>query len=509
MAVPRRERSPMSSQSTSSETGAAEAAFSSDGEDARLPNQGSHVPSSAAIVPAGKGHGATDLTGMSSGRVVLTVALPATAGFTLNTFFSLVDAYFIGKLGTAAMASMSSASILTWMMYSLGSLGQAGGQAFVSQAVGAGNGEMVRKSVLAALALHVAAALALLTPIFFVCDGIFSAMGLEAPVVSGASSYLRPYLAGIMVYLPGMVAMATFHAHGDTRTPMLVLAAALVLNALLDPLLIFGLGPVPGMGLFGAGLATAICKAFVSGALLLILKRRGVLDFSFWSGWRPMAILAGRIAAVGLPIAVNGIFFSGVYLALIRVISGYGTVPVATLGIVHRIENLGWFACTGFSVAAAALAGQLVGAGMNGEALRKVWRLTGWLSCILAIVCAVYVLLGGAMTGVFTDDQAVVDEGARYLRIIAAFLVFMGWELMFEAALGAVGSSALAMAVSVPLTLLRIPFAWLFGVRLGWGVQSVWWTISVSTALKGMGLSLAYSFGRWRRRGSLVARSAG
>ena len=218
-----------------------------------------------------------------------------------------------------------------------------------------------------------------------------------------------------------------------------------------------------------------------------------------------MGVLIRKIAAVGFPIAVNGMFFSGVYLALVRIISGFGTVPVATLGIVHRIENLGWFACTGFSVAGAALAGQLMGAGRRDEALRKVWRLTLCLSGILLLVSAVYVLFGGAMVSVFTEDSAVVAEGIRYLTIIAVFEALMGWETMFEEALGAVGTPGPALVVSTPLTLLRIPASWLFAVHFGLGVSAVWWVISASTALKGLSLALCFSFGRWRKKAGSLA----
>ena len=451
---------------------------------------------------------AASLLDLSAARVVWLVALPATASFMLNTFFNLIDAYFVGQLGTDAMASLSSASIFTWILYSVGSMGQIGCQALVSQAVGAGDDRLARRSVLAALALHLGVALCVLTPLFFCDRAIFDAMSLTPIVAQGASDYLHPFLAGMFFYFPGMVAMAAFHAHGDTRTPALLLAAALGLNAVLDPLFIFGLGPLPGLGLFGAGLATAVCKAGFSLGLLVILRRRGLVDFGEWRLDRSMARLIQKVAAVGLPIALNGTFFSSVYLALIRILSDFGTVPVATLGIVHRLENLGWFACVGFGVSGAALAGQLVGAARHEEARRKLWQLTGWLSALLFVVSLIFLTLGAPMIAVFTDDPAVVAEGVRYLSIIALFEILMGWEAMFEEALSAVGSSKLAFFVATPLTLLRIPVSWLFAIHWDFGVPAVWWTIAGSTALKGIGLSLCFSFGRWRKRASMAAQMA-
>ncbi|MDR0964985.1 MAG: MATE family efflux transporter [Myxococcales bacterium] len=448
------------------------------------------------------------LLNLSAARVVWRVALPATASFMLNTCFNLIDAFFVGKLGTDAMASLSSASIFTWILYSIGSLGQVGGQTLVSQALGAGDTRLAKRSILAALALHLLVALAVLLPLFFFHPAIFGAMDLTPEVARGAGDYLRPFLAGMFFYFPGMVAMAAFHAHGDTRTPALLLAAALGINAILDPIAIHGLGPIPGFGLWGAGVSTAICKVFFSLGLLFILWRRGLIDPNCWRLDAAMGRLIQKVAAIGLPIALNGAFFSGVYLALIRILSSFGMVPVATLGIVHRLENLGWFACVGFGVAGAALAGQLTGAARTEEARRKIWQLTLWLSAILLGVSILYLTLSAPMIAVFTEDPAVIAEGVRYLSVIAIFSILMGWEAMFEEALSAVGASKQAFFIATPLTLLRIPVAWFFAMHLGHGIAAVWWTIAGSTALKGVGLALCFTFGRWRQRQSIAAQMA-
>ena len=456
----------------------------------------------AAAVPDGS------LLAMTVPQVLVKVALPATASFMLNTVFGLVDAFWVGRLGAEAMAALSASGILTWILYSVGSLGQVGGQSLVAQAVGAGDRLLGRRAVLAALLLHGIVAAVVLVPLYGLNPWIFSSMGLEPAVAAASSDYLRPFLFGMAFYFLGMVAVSAFHATGDARTPAYVLAAALGLNCLLDPLLILGWGPFPALGLYGAGLATAISKLAFSAGILVLLRRRGLLDLSIAVRTRAMARLMARVFSIGFPIAVNGAVFASVYLVLIKILSVYGSVPVATLGIVHRIEGVAWFACVGFGVAAAALGGQLLGAGRTREALRAVWHVNLSLSAILVVVSAAYLFFGGPIVKLFIAEPAVVEEGARYLFVIALFEVLLGWEVIFEEALGAVGDSKLAFLVATPLTLLRIPLAWLFAVHLGMGVAAVWWTISVTTALKGLGLAAGFSFGRWRRRGSIVAELA-
>jgi putative MATE family efflux protein len=403
------------------------------------------------------------------------------------------------------MAALSASSVLTWILYSIGSLGQVGGQSLVSQAVGAGDRVLARRAVMAALLLHLVVGFVVLTPLYLLDRHVFAGMGLAPSVAAGASDFLRPFLGGMVFYYLGMVGVSAFHAHGDAKTPAIVLAAALALNCLLDPFLIFGIGPVPAWGLFGAGLATAISKIAFTGVILWLLWRRGMLDLHLRTRARVMARLMGRVFSIGFPIAANGAIFAGVYLILIKILSPFGTVPVATLGIVHRIEGVAWFACVGFGVAAAALGGQLLGAGRARDALKSVWQVNGYLSAILLAVSAVYLVAGGAIVSVFISEPEVIAEGARYLTAIAVFEALMGWEIIFQEALGAVGDSKMAFLVATPLTLLRIPLAWLFAIRLGMGVSAVWWAISATTAAKGLGMAAAFSWGHWRRRGSVLA----
>ena len=444
------------------------------------------------------------LLSMSLSRVVLTVALPAAVTMLLNLMFSLVDGFWIGKLGAGPMAAVSAAGIVTWVLYSLGSLGSVGVQAFVSQATGAGKADLAREAVAAGILLHLILAAAVLIPLYVLQKPMFLLMGLEPSVAGQAADYLGFFLLGMGVYYPAMVAMASFQAVGDTRTPALVLGVSLGLNAVLDPFMILGWGPFEPMGALGAGLATMLAKLLFALVVLVLLKRRGLLDLH---SFRTPGMLSrmGQVARIGYPIALNGVFFASVYLVLIRILAPFGTVPVAVLGISHRIEGLAWFTCVGFSIAAAALAGQNFGAGRPQQAVRSVWRLTGVLSAFLAVVSVLFMTLGGPMIEVFIDDPAVVAEGARYLLAIGVFEVLLGFEVVFEESLGAVGASRMALLIAAPLSLARIPLGYLFAIHWGMGVTAVWWVITVTTAAKGLLLAWGFTRGRWRFGKSLAS----
>ena len=445
-----------------------------------------------------------DLLSLSIPMVLWKVALPATLSFMLNMVFGLVDAFWVGKLGATAMAALSSASIITWILYSLGSIGAVGTQSLVSQATGAGNRDVSRRVVLAALGVHILLGIVSLLPLYFVSPLIFSAMGLTGEAGGNAASYLSPFLAGMSVYFLGMIAVAAFNAVGDAKTPAIILAGSLLVNAVLDPFFILGWGPFPAWGLYGAGFATMIAKVVFTLWILWKLHRRGLLVFSRPGPLRTFVRTGYRVAAIGFPIAVNGAVFASVYLVLIRILAIYGTAPIAALGIVHRIEGVAWFACVGFSVAAAAVAGQHLGKNHPDKSAAAVWHINWYLSALLAVISAGFMVFGKAVMSIFISDPAVIAEGANYLFIIAVFEVLMGWEVIFGESLGAVGASKVSFWIATPLTLVRLPLAWLFAVVAGFGVSAVWWSIAITTGLKGVGLAWGFTRGSWRTRGSMV-----
>lgn len=444
------------------------------------------------------------LLGMSVPRILVQVVLPATLAFMMNMIFGLVDAYWVGRLGAQAMAAVSAAGIFTWILYSIGAVGQVGVQALVSQSSGAGRKDLARRAVAAGILLQTAIAVMVLLPIYLFRYAIFASLGIERAVLEGCVQYMAPFMVGMFFYFPAMAAASAFYAVGNARTPAVVLGTALVVNAALDPLFILGWGPIPRWGLWGAGFATAVADVFYTVWMLRLLRTFDLIDGTGLKDLRQLADLARRIFCIGTPVAANGIVFSGVYLVLVRILAQFGNAPIAALGVAHRIEGIAWFICVGFSVAAGALAGQLAGAGKKQKAVSSVWNVTLCLSVVMAIVGAFFMAFGQQLTAVFIQDPAVIKEGGRYLFIIGLFEIFLGWEVVYEEALPAVGAPLAPFVIATPVSLLRIPLAWFMVTYLDTGIAAVWWILSVTTLLKGMGLAAAFSFGSWRERASLV-----
>jgi putative MATE family efflux protein len=428
-------------------------------------------------------------------RAIFELAWPAMASSMLVNVFNLVDAFWVGRLGTAALGGMTASAFLVWCLHAVGQLCGTGVNAVVARRVG--EERHARAGVAAGHGLLLAAGLALCTMAATLPTqaGLLAALHLDPGVERAAGAYLLPILWGFPTITCWYAVEAVFRGSGDTRTPMVVLGGTLLLNAGLDPLCIFGWGPVPAMGIAGAAWATVISHA--AGTLLgaALLRRRAV---------RPRLprlepALLGTLLRVGAPVAVSSFLFSVIYIVLAGIIATHGGHALAAVGVGHRVEGLAYFTCLGFAAAASTLVGQHLGAERPDRAERAAWLSTGYAALALVALSVLFYLLAPWILSVFSEDPRVIGEGARYLRIIALCEVGMAGELVLEGAFAGAGNALPPMLVNVPLTALRIPAAHLLSKRSGLGVAGIWWAISGTTGVKGLVMAGWFRLNRWKR----------
>ena len=204
--------------------------------------------------------------------------------------------------------------------------------------------------------------------------------------------------------------------------------------------------------------------------------------------------MAARIARIGAPIAISQVSFCVVYMALARVIARFGTPAVAAVGIGHTCESVAYFVSAGFSFAAATMVGQNLGARRPDRASRAAWVACGYALGPAALVAALMLAAPAALARFFIDDPAVVEIAVRYLRIVAVSELFLVFEIVLEGAFGGAGDTLPPLLVGGPLSIARVPAAYLLSVSLGWGIDGVWWAVTISTVLKGTLMAL------WFRR---------
>lgn len=420
---------------------------------------------------------------------LLSLALPLAAGMLFQVAFNLVDAYFIGRLGTDAFAAVNLASFSVWLLSGLVGIVGTGANARVAQCLG--GGRMDRVVRLRGQAIRASLAVGVLTSLI----GLLGAEPLTL-YLSGREEESRlaavltaQYLSIIFLAAPLLcfneTMSALFRGTGDTRTPTKILSLGFVVNAVLDPLLIFGFGPIPGLGVVGAALASIL--SFLFSSLLFALVGRE------WFRKREEPVrwaldeVPGMIS-VGLPPSITNIVFCVVYMGVTPHIASMGTEALAALGLGHKVISLSYFLCLSFSLAAITLTGQSTGAEDKEEALYRSWVVVGVATFTNALVGSGLVYFSPAICSLFSDDPVVLSMAAAYLKIVVPSQVLLGIGMSVEGAFAGFGKTTSPMVISVISSVARWPaVAWV--VASGhFGIHGVWWVFALSTYFRGLAL---------------------
>jgi len=419
----------------------------------------------------------------------------------LQTLYQLIDAYWVGKLGASALAAIGGSSFILWAVYSLTAFSSNGISTLVAQNVGANKVAPARDAAAQGMVVSTVTALILSLTVFLSQDLIYGIMGFEQIVNSQAHAYMEIILLGMLFSFWFTGLEAAFRGIGDTRTPMFILAIALTLNALLDPVLIFGWYGFPELGISGAAWASVVAQVLALLLSIYFLNRKKFIPKFSLTGKKLLKIkIISRILAIGAPIALGGFFFSLIYVGLTAIISQFGTGAIAAIGVCHRIEGVAWFACVGFSAAASTLVGQFIGAKNIKKAEKAAWWVNGYGGITLLIVSVIFYLFPAELMSVFTSEKEVQNIGVEYFRIIAIFEIFLAFEVIMEGAFSGAGYTLPVMLVTVPITALRIPLAWLLAIKLEMGTEGIWWAIAVTTFLKGALNLVLFQQGLWMKK---------
>lgn len=412
----------------------------------------------------------------------------------LRAGYNLTDSFWVGRMGPAPLAALGGSAFGWWIILLACDLPATGAHSLVARHAGAGARERIGQTLVqAALAgLAVGALLAALYPARHL---YFDLLGFTGAEREHGASYLGASLLGAASLAIYAVIGGVFRGLGRTRTALAITALTLVANAVLDPLLMWGLGPIPALGIAGAAWATALANV-LGAALGLWLLREHRPRIA-----RPdlRAILA--LGRIGLPPVAAGIGFSLCYVVLGRLIHRFGPEHMGALGVGHRLEGLAFLICTAFGVGAATMVGQHLGAGSSPRA-RESARVAARL-CSYAMLPASVLLfaLARPLFELFTGDPATIEAGVVYLRIQTLVFVPMALETVYESAFTGAGDTVGASVIEIVFTVLRIPAAWWLAVELGWGIEGVWIAIATSTAIKGVSMWLWWRRGRWAAGG--------
>jgi putative MATE family efflux protein len=440
-----------------------------------------------------------DYTKIPLRRAVFLLAVPMVLELVLESTFAVVDIFFVAKLGPSAVATVGLTESYLFLLYSV-----AMGMAMAVTAVVArriGEGKREEASISAVQAIIVALLASLLPAVVGIAyaQELLRLMGGDGWVVEHGYHYTQWMLGGNAVIMLLFVINAIFRGAGDAAIAMRVLWLSNGLNIVLCPLLIFGLGPVPAMGIEGAAIATCIGRG--TGVLyqLWTLFRGGkhirvAASQVAWHGAVLWNIVRTSLGGIGqMIVAMTSWIF------LMRILASIGSEAVAGATIAIRVMMFTMMPAWGMSNAAATLVGQNLGAQQPGRAEASVWRIGWYNMAYLLAISVLFFLFPHGIVGIFTADAEVVAVGAEWLRILSYALFVYGWWMVSVQAFNGAGDTVTPTRINVVFFwMIQIPLAWLLALHLGWNETGVFWAVFVSETSVGLFTLWLFSRGRWK-----------
>lgn len=441
-----------------------------------------------------------DYTRIPLRRAVFLLAVPMVLELVLESTFAVVDIFFVSKLGPSAVATVGLTESYLFLLYAV-----AMGLAMAVTAVVArriGEGKREEAAVVAVQAIFVALLVSVLPALvgIFYAQDLLRLMGADAWAIEHGYRYTQWMLGSNAVIVLLFVINAIFRGAGDAAIAMRVLWLSNGLNILLCPLLIFGFGPVPALGIEGAAIATTIGRGCGVLFQLWMLFHSGKhirvsLAQLVWRGAALWTIVRTSLGGIGQMIVAMT-----AWIFLMRILAEIGSTAVAGATIAIRLMMFTMMPAWGMSNAAATLVGQNLGAGHADRAEASVWRIGWYNMAYLVGVSVLFFAFPQQLVGFFSSDPEVVKVGAEWLRILSYALFVYGWWMVTVQAFNGAGDTITPTKINVVFFwLIQIPLCYLLAIHFGWKELGVFWGVFVSETSVGLFTLWLFTRGRWKQ----------
>lgn len=435
-------------------------------------------------------------------RSLFLLAIPIMISNILQIAYQLIDAFWVGRLGAWAVASVSISMPIMFLMVSAGMGFAIAGTTLIAQYVGAGNRKMV-DHVAAQTLLTVTGISTALGLIGFVCvPYIIDAMGTAPEVRDNAVAFLRVTFVALPFTFIYFMFQALMRGTGQVTVPLYIVAGTVVLNFCLDPIMIFGKLGVPHLGVMGAALATLISQGIAAlVSLALLFSGRYGIKVT-WSDFKPDMGFIKHAFRLGYPASIEQSARGLGATIMTFVITSFGTVTTASYGVGVNIINFVIIPAMGFSMATSTLVGQNIGAG-NIPRAEQVARLAALITFVtLSIVGLICFFAAPHLVGFFVpSDAGVIREGAIFIRIVAWSFGFVGLQFALMGVLRASGSTFAAMVISlVSLWVVQFPLAVILSLHTSLHAHGIWWAFPIANVVTAIIAGIWFARGDWKKK---------
>lgn len=442
-----------------------------------------------------------DLTQGSLPRTLIRMALPILAGMTLNSLYSLVDAFWLGKLrfgAREALAAVGPTAALSFIVVAFGTGFGSGGTALVAQHTGAKRPREADKAAGQTMLLLTLVTTTMAALMFIFAPQVLSLLDMLAEVKPLALPFLRIILLGMPFIAINIAYGSALRALGDTVTMVIVGLCTNVLNFGLSPMLIFGWGPAPAMGIRGAAMVSAFSEMLTAVCVAVLLSRgRSGLRLTL-ADFRPNKAIIRQIFRIGTPAGVSMCSNSLGFLVLQGMINSLGATVMGAFTIGSRITEVCGIPASALAMSTAPVVGQALGAGKPDLARRAVRTSVTLFAFGMLVPYLLIMAEGHIVARAFTRDAGVIAEAGRFFLIVPASNYFFNVLMVLMSAFYGSGHTKPIMVISLLRQWgLRIPMALALGFLAGWGSMGIYGGLAAANVIAAVVAWKVFSMGTW------------
>lgn len=440
-----------------------------------------------------------DYTSINLRKAIFLLAVPMILELVMESTFALVDIYFVSKLGASAVATVGLTETYMFLLYSVAMGLSMAITAIIARRIGEKKREEAGVAAVQSIFLAILASLPFCLAGIFFADDLLALLGADEWALSEGFVYTQWMFGGNIVILMLYVINAIFRGAGDAAIAMRVLWIANGINIILDPILIFGWGPFPALGIEGAAIATNIGRGIGVVVQLWALFRVGRHLRIQLSQFRWHAATALHIFRTSLGGTGQMIVATTSWLFIMSILANIGSEAVAASTTVIRLMMFTLMPAWGLSNAAATLVGQNLGAGNPDRAEKSVWIIGMYNMLFLIGVSVVYFFYNEPLMRIFTNDPKVVAMGAEWLRILSYSYFVYGWWMVSIQAFNGAGDTTTPTWINVIFFwLIQIPLAYYLAVHNHWNQSGVFWAVFISETSVGIFTLMLFRRGKWK-----------
>jgi putative MATE family efflux protein len=440
-----------------------------------------------------------DFTEGDVGHAIVVLAIPMVLEMCMESLFAVVDVFFVAKLGADAVAAVGLTEAMLTIVYSVAMALVIGATAVVSRRIGEKDPEAAAVAAVQVIAVGVMLSIAIGLFGYVFARPLLVLMGASGAVLGEPAGYATVMLTGCGSVVLLFLNNAIFRAAGDATMAMRVLWFANAINIVLDPMFIFGFGPIPALGVTGAAIATVIGRSTgVAVQLAVLVYGSGRIQIR----WRHVRLVPAvmwtvcRLSSTGL---LQILVDTTSWVMLVRVISAFGSPAVAGYTIGIRTVMFAILPAWGLSNAAATMVGQGLGAGKPQRAEDAVWAACRYNFIFLGVIGAIFVIFAPQIVGIYTADPVISADAIACLRIVSLGFPLFAYGMVLTQAFNGAGDAWTPTWINLGcFWVWQMPLAYLLALNWRLGPSGVFWAVTIAFSTLALVSAVIFRRGRWK-----------